>query len=178
MQCKKETTKETIMIWDEMSDKDKTKMILDHVYGYYFVESEQYVDQHREKLPADFHWPIAWYDELHEAWGTRDISSNWNTFFDPLHNMNDAWQIVENMVSRMGYLNLGFEWRGPLFKPEHHYLTNEGYPLGTTCWYVFLECNGMRYTICAKTAQNAICMAALKAAAELKINDEKAKEQQ
>lgn len=160
------------MKWEEMSDKDKIELVLERVYDYYFVENEHYVSQHRKDLPEDFHWPIAWWDATPKQWITRDIGSNWNTAFDPLHNMNDAWKIVEKMVSRMGYQNLDFEWRGPLFKPEHHYLTSEGYPLGTTCWYILLECNGIHYTVCAKTPQNAICMAALKACAELKGRNE------
>jgi|SRR5882762_782189 len=83
------------MKWSELSGKDKIKLILEHVYGYYFVDDERYVSRHRGKLPKDFHWPIAWWDETLEYWSTRDISSNWNTAFDPLHDMNDTWQILE-----------------------------------------------------------------------------------
>ncbi len=86
------------MKWNELTDKDKVELILKHIYGYYLVESENYVEQTREnrgKFPKDFHWPIAWWDETHEAWGTRDISSNWNTFFDPLQSISDAWEIAE-----------------------------------------------------------------------------------
>ncbi len=88
------------MKWDELADKDKIKLILEHVYGYYVVEDEHFVSRNRGKLPADFHWPIAWWDETLENWGTRDISSNWNTAFDSLHDMNDAWQIVEKLYEQ------------------------------------------------------------------------------
>lgn len=50
---------DNIVKWDTLTDKDKIKLILQHIYGYYFVESEQYVDEHLGKLPSDFHWPIA-----------------------------------------------------------------------------------------------------------------------
>jgi hypothetical protein len=72
-----------------------------------------------------------------------------------------AWQIVLLMVSRMGYDNIGFNWQGPLFKPEHHYLTQEGYPLGTTCWFVHIEHDGYIKIVCADTPELAICRAAL-----------------
>lgn len=41
------------------------------------------------------------------------------------------------------------------FKDENHYFTNEGYPLGTTCHYVYLECAGMRHFACAETIEAA-----------------------
>lgn len=72
-----------------------------------------------------------------------------------------AWTVVEKMVGRMGYANPGFGWTGPLYKPENQYLTNEGYPLGTTCWYVMVIKDGERKFICADTAPMAICKAAL-----------------
>ena len=74
-----------------------------------------------------------------------------------------AWEIVKLMTDRMGYNSSGFNWMGPLFKPEHHYLTQEGYPLGTTCWFVRLESDGYIQNICADTPEHAICLAALKA---------------
>jgi hypothetical protein len=74
-----------------------------------------------------------------------------------------AWEVVEKMVSRMGYGDLHFLWEGPIFKPEDKYLTAEGYPLGTTCWYIRLENAGRRHIICAPTAPHAICLAALRA---------------
>ncbi len=76
-------------------------------------------------------------------------------------NIKAAWEVVEQMVARMGYQNPDFEWSGPLFKPEHRYLNQSR--LGETCWYVLLEMNGFREWIMADTAPLAICRAALKA---------------
>ena len=76
-----------------------------------------------------------------------------------------AWEVVEAMVGRMGYNNLSFEWYGPCFKPEHHYLTAEGYPLGTTCWYVRIETRNYALMIPADTAALAVCRSALVAVA-------------
>lgn len=73
-----------------------------------------------------------------------------------------AWKVVKCMATRMGYDSPEFSWQGPLFKPEHRYLTQEGYPLGTTCWYVIIEIDGRRDFVCASTPEHAICLAALK----------------
>ncbi len=85
--------------------------------------------------------------------------------WSPSTDIAAAWQVVEVMTARMGYDNIGFLWQGPLFKPEHRYMTAEGYPLGTTCWYVILETDGYRGAVCADTAPLAICRAALQALA-------------
>ena len=47
------------------------------------------------------------------------------------------------------------EMRGPYFKPEQFYLTNEGYPLGTTCWYFIIWSNGLRELCCGDTEEDA-----------------------
>jgi hypothetical protein len=42
-----------------------------------------------------------------------------------------------------------------MFKDENHYLTAEGYPLGTTCWYYRAEVNGFIQRCCAETKNEA-----------------------
>lgn len=78
-----------------------------------------------------------------------------------------AWQVVEWAAQRteddLTFDDLTFSWEGPIFKPSRRYLTAEGYPLDTTCWFVTLEAGGLRYVVCADTAPLAICLAALKA---------------
>jgi hypothetical protein len=49
--------------------------------------------------------------------------------------------------------------RGPFWKPESAYLTNEGYPLGTTCWFFIAWANGLRKICCGKTPEDALKMA-------------------
>lgn len=44
---------------------------------------------------------------------------------------------------------------GPYFKDEESYLTNEGYPLGTTCWYYVVAAFGRIEFMCAKTEHEA-----------------------
>lgn len=75
-----------------------------------------------------------------------------------------AWQVVEAMIALVEATQAtatNLEWRGPLYKPSHHYLTAEGYPLGTVCWYVHVERFGWQRCICAETPMLAICRAAL-----------------
>jgi hypothetical protein len=78
----------------------------------------------------------------------------------------DMWLVVEEMASRMGDTHPGYRWSGPLYKPVQTYLTHEGYPLGTVCWYVGLEAAGMIQYIAADTAPEAVCNAALRAIQE------------
>ena len=49
---------------------------------------------------------------------------------------------------------------GLRFKDENYYLTNEGYFLGTTCWYVIVEADGHRRYCCADTPWEALRIAA------------------
>lgn len=51
---------------------------------------------------------------------------------------------------------LDFKINGPHFKDEEHYLTLEGYPLGTTCYYYSLEMCGDRYLVCGDTEIKAL----------------------
>lgn len=44
---------------------------------------------------------------------------------------------------------------GPYFKDKESYLTNEGYPLGTTCWYYIVTAFGRIEYACAKTEHEA-----------------------
>lgn len=72
-----------------------------------------------------------------------------------------AWMVVEYVVSNLirpdPYQRV--RWAGPLYKNTAQYLTTEGYPLGTECWYVQVEKAGFREWVCAETAPLAICRA-------------------
>lgn len=48
-----------------------------------------------------------------------------------------------------------FRWVGPIFKGENSYMTNEGFPIDTTCWYVTIEW-GFRVHICEPTFKEAV----------------------
>lgn len=71
-----------------------------------------------------------------------------------------AWEVVERMVAQADSERGVF--MGPCFKPSWQYLTNQGYPLRLTCWYVRVELGECHRTICAETAPLAICLAALR----------------
>lgn len=63
----------------------------------------------------------------------------------------EAWALTEFYVIQQGYF-MDVTIDGPRFKPENRYLTNEGYPLNTTCWYfdVYIPALG-RKVLCRDT---------------------------
>lgn len=48
-----------------------------------------------------------------------------------------------------------FEIAGPVFKPATQYLTSQGYPLGTTCWFFEVKINFCCEIICGDTIDSA-----------------------
>jgi hypothetical protein len=87
----------------------------------------------------------------------------WTSDWDPLKSDADSCAVLDKVVTRQGYDHPGFSWEGPIFKPENRYLTQEGYPLGTTCWYVRLEMDGNIEFVCDADRRRAVAIAALKA---------------
>src|SRR6266566_7810105 len=87
-----------------MDDKEQVRLILQHVMGY-FVLDETATGWHTpvfakgRNAPAGFHWPIAFWNTDGECWMTRDIATD-PTVFDPLHDMNDAWQVLRRMADQ------------------------------------------------------------------------------
>ncbi len=82
-----------------MDDKEQTRQVLQKVMGYFVLEETATGWRTPEfpkgmNAPAGFHWPIAFWNTDGECWMTRDIATD-PIVFDPLHNMNDAWRIVE-----------------------------------------------------------------------------------
>ena len=92
------------MQWDEMSDKERVRLMLERVMGYFVLEATTTGWRTPEfprgtSAPAGFHWPIAFWNTDGECWMVKDIADD-ATFFNPLHDMNDAWQILRKMASR------------------------------------------------------------------------------
>lgn len=89
------------MKWSEMSDKDKVKLILQYVIphdmGDDLIFKNGDIDTPKGKRAIN--WPIAAWDELLARWQVADIGSNGATIFDPLHDMNDAWSLLDNVTS-------------------------------------------------------------------------------
>lgn len=53
--------------WSDTSDKEKTRLILDHVLGYFIMPDSTFKLGHfempsREEMPVGFHWPIAFWN--------------------------------------------------------------------------------------------------------------------
>lgn len=84
--------------WQELADKDKVKLILQHIFGCFIYEDEQRHEEIRgiDAHNAGFHYPHAYWDQGVERWCVEGVSSE-PEMFEPLHNMNDAWKVVEKM---------------------------------------------------------------------------------
>jgi hypothetical protein len=85
--------------WAEISDKDKVKLVIDHLFGWLtFDSSEAYYDE-LWKTGKLVHtpYPVALFDDDWEVFREEDKDAD---TFDPLHSMNSAWEIVEKLYER------------------------------------------------------------------------------
>ena len=71
-------------------------------------------------------------------------------YFAPKIEWYEALQPWER--ARSGGLPRAISHRGLEYKDEAHYLTAEGWPLGTRCWYFCIDC-GYRLFTCAETPE-------------------------
>jgi hypothetical protein len=130
----------------------------------------------RFEAPRRFEW------EWRRVWDVRWREGTWNAECDEtegewspwqpcpdfLEDMGAAWPIMAAMTARMErnhdeykHLDEGGEFTWELkFKTPDRYLTHEGYPLGTVCWYVYVVAHGLRKFICAERPEEAIMAAA------------------
>lgn len=98
-------------------------------------------------------------------------SKNFMEEAQSVNNLN-WWDKYEAIARLQGYRFTRFEWVLK-FKPENHYLTSDGYPLGTTCWFVVVCACGFRRNYCADTPQEAVenAIAGLLEKLETSLND-------
>lgn len=157
--------------WRSLDDKERTRLVMVHVLGC--TESTNLL-----VVPRPVERPLACWVEHLECWFLEDGIRHKQ--FNPLHDMDDAWIIVEKMVARLdSYDNIGFEWMGPLYKSKLNYFSSTqhipgqvitghmdytkdgGFRLGEPCWYV--KYADKRYWwIMTDTPQEAIIIAALR----------------
>jgi hypothetical protein len=98
-------------------------------------------------------------EELNDA-VARDVFCLEKTEVDYLSNISIAWEIVRFLASKMEE-NINFDWKGPIFKSIHCDFTGDGFPLGTTCWYVIVEDYAYKAYIFGETEMECICRAGL-----------------
>jgi len=147
--------------WEQLTAQERNLLIHTKIMG---KEPERCTDGQLDPYMSSY-WSCTcgWISAFHlGASGSTEHNKPVPRYSE---SMGAAWLVVERMLARQEeeYYFKHFEWDGPRFKPSHHYLTNEGYPLGTTCWYVYLCVNDYCQYLCAKTPQEAICLAALRA---------------
>jgi hypothetical protein len=108
--------------WSATSDREKTRLILDHVLGY-FIVPDQYVEYGKLNLPRgrtllaehpDFHWPLAFWNSSVDWWQARDIHTD-PVSFDPLRDLNDTWLVIEHIMRLPQSRDEALEWCGPQF---------------------------------------------------------------
>lgn len=90
------------MKWSEMDDKERVRFILRHVMGCFVLETTATgwrTPDLGEKKPDGFHWPIAFWNTDCDGWMTRDVATD-PTPFNPLHDMNDAWLLLQRVLER------------------------------------------------------------------------------
>ncbi len=87
-------------------DKERTRLLIEHIMGWFLVEQTAKGGDMPD-IPkgvyaaAGFGWPIAFWNTDAECWVMRDIADNTNTlFFDPLHDFNDAWCVLQKLKER------------------------------------------------------------------------------
>lgn len=89
--------------WRTMPDKDKIRLLLESLMGYFVLEETTrgyYTPEITKPVPAGFHWPIVFWNTDSECWVYKDIADNGVTFFDPLHDLNDAWLIIKKLYKQ------------------------------------------------------------------------------
>lgn len=126
------------MKWSEMSDKDKIERVIVDVLGLPIFDWRH--------APAT--GPHAYWNVHHSEWHVANKEDEVAKEFDPLHDMNNAWQIVE--CDKFD----GVEVKRSLFEKLDEQLKY-------TC---LVGIDGKLVCTFAETAQEAICIASLVAA--------------
>lgn len=67
-----------------------------------------------------------------------------------------ALEVAKHYVHQQGYERIEFHFSAPQWKAADEYMAEEGYPLGTTCWYVIVEYGGRRELVCRDTFLDAV----------------------
>lgn len=112
--------------WSELTNKEKVKLILQHVSGCFIYEDEQRHEEIRgvDAHNAGFHYPHAYWDQSVEHWRVAGETSMLRPFepeiFDPLHDLNDAWHVTE--AEKFTKVELERFQTGPLVPPNQQYL--------------------------------------------------------
>lgn len=108
--------------WSELSDKDKVKLILEHILPYCNVGDDLVVEGDEIRViegneirtpPGEgerfANYAIAAWDESIQLWRIRWSANKPTEIFDPLHSMTDAWVVYFHAVSK--YSHLSDSWK-------------------------------------------------------------------
>jgi transcriptional regulator with XRE-family HTH domain len=101
--------------WNELSNKDKTRLILEHVLKWRVFED---FDAYHSKLweageYVEIEFPVAyWHKEL-EHWCVYSKEEEDTGIFAPLINLDDAWVVVKEMNKPVNHP----DWPFPKYAP-------------------------------------------------------------
>lgn len=79
--------------WAQTSDKDKVRLIIEHVFHFSILPDSAYVDVYTPEVVNG--QALAFWDANDGCWQLNDERDTIS--FDPLHHLEDAWQIVEEI---------------------------------------------------------------------------------
>lgn len=140
--------------WSEMPDKDKVRIILKDIMGWAFYESwDTFSMQHTMRTPTSY--PVAFWNDHINKWSVFYRDEENGVTFDPLHDMNDALQIVTHIGEKQGmYVEFGYSPASERYDPSiaHYYCKI------ITQWWP----DSKHVQAYAKTMQDAVCVVALR----------------
>lgn len=83
--------------WAEATDKDKVRLIIEQVFHFSLLPDSVYVDVYTPEAVNG--QTLAFWDSSDGRWQLRDDRQE-TISFDPLHHMEDAFQIVEELYEK------------------------------------------------------------------------------
>jgi hypothetical protein len=87
---------EQIVKWSEISEREKVRLILEHVLGWtLFADFDAYhAALWKTGEYVSVSYPVAFWVEERECWSVRHQDHEDGEVFDPLYSMDDAWAVL------------------------------------------------------------------------------------
>jgi hypothetical protein len=140
--------------WETLSEKDKVQLLIEHVFHYRIDDTSQGSNEQ----------PFSFWDSNDGRWQLNDGEDTIS--FDPLHLIEDAWQIVEEM-------NAGnFTLERIVTPPVEQQVSYARYSDKPLFYEAAFYLGAKLHHAQADTPHEAICIAALRAVGVEVLTDE------
>lgn len=120
----------------------------------YQINTIRMIHKHGGRLDALLDEQIV---DLYAEWSAETADANW--LLPTEHRITIFYKWATTAPCNRKRTGVGrkedIQVTGPNFKPKSHYLTAEGYPLGTECWCFYIEFNGLLKWCCGDTQDDA-----------------------